>query len=147
MKIKSLFILVVLSIGLSLLVSPVSAVWPVNGIYDFVVGIYGWLQGLPNIIYTTVAAVLALAFYPPILILNVIWWDVSLIWNTVITFLNNILSMPKNVLIMFQTFAPVNFPTVWTMLFVFMITVNSYFVSERILKKIHDWLPALLGGS
>jgi len=131
----------------SLVVAPVSAVWPVDGIYDFVVNIYTWLQGLPNIIYTTVAAVLALMFYPPILIINIMWWDLSLIWNTVIVFINNILAMPKNVLTMFETFTPANFPTVWTMLFVFMLTVNMYFVSEKILKKLHDWLPALLGGS
>lgn len=108
-------------------------------LYSFIVGFF------TNIISIILGAVMV-GLYPIILELNLIYGDVQYVYIQMATLLNLILTFPNNISVMMKIMLPEHWPTLWTTIFMMMVTITCIAYFLRVIKFVKGWIPLLFGG-
>lgn len=113
-----------------------------NDISSSIAGFVGsFLANLVNLFYSVVLVIL----YPAVLVINLLYSDVQYAYNTLAVAGNTLLGLPDLISVLFQSWLPTNFPTVWTLLFVMSVSIASFGRLMRLAQYVKSWIPILFG--
>lgn len=139
----------VILVMISLLVLPVSASWPFDDITSWGNSVYQYIVTIPTYIQSSVGYLVMVLLYPFVLLLNILWKDLTYLLNSVIAFLNIWITLPKTLVTFFQAYTPSTMPSIWVQIFVILFGVNSYLIIIQVIKiakHFYQLLPAYFGG-
>lgn len=143
---KALKYLIVVFVVFTLIVLPAQAAWPFDDVTAAVNEvIVPWLkQFLSNLIGLFVP-ILMFILYPIIIILNLIYNIVSVLYTNMAMIYNFLIEIPNYASAMFSAWLPSEFPSVWTAIFLLSIGLATFKRAMRFIEYIKKWIPIIFG--
>lgn len=115
-----------------------------DGAWDFIFGtdldalqgIYDFIINLPASIADMFGALMMLVAYPFVVVINVLYQLMALIYTKIATSVNMVIQIPNAYIALVGQFQTHQFPSAWTMIWLTMLLITGYLMIYKKLRGV-----------